>query len=262
MSASSYAGTIHPKTPDEKHVEYGNQFPFIARMCVQGNDASKQWAASAVLIAPHWALTAAHVTNTATSVFIVSETHKKPIKVLTIIQHEDYSASKSGYADISLCYIEEDFGLKFYPALYTAHNESGKICSIAGYGITGNFARGMFNEKDQPPIVRRGGTNRIDECSAGVLFCSPSNKNRTELEFLICPGDSGGGLFIDNKLAGINSFIMYYGNDRPMAAYGTSAGHTRVSAYVAWIKQHMVQYELELQARGTTGTSLKLKLQH
>ena len=58
---------------------------------------------------------------------------------------------------------------------------------------------------------------------------------QTTLEFMICPGDSGGGLFIDNKLAGINSFI-YAKDGNANANYNDSGCCTRISVYTDWIE--------------------------
>ena len=73
-----------------------------------------------------------------------------------------------------------------------------------------------------------------------MLLCTPSSKiNKTELEFMIAPGDSGGGLFIDNKLAGIHSCIMAEGH-KAKSDYRTESGHTRISDHVDWINNTML----------------------
>jgi hypothetical protein len=68
---------------------------------------------------------------------------------------------------------------------------------------------------------------------------------RTELEFLICSGDSGGGLFINKKLAGINSCVLA-ADKKPNSSYGDDAGHTRISKYVPWIKQKIEEKKRSL----------------
>jgi secreted trypsin-like serine protease len=57
------------------------------------------------------------------------------------------------------------------------------------------------------------------------------------LEFLIASGDSGGGLFIDNKLAGIHSCVMTVGKN-PQSKYGEESGHTRISNFIEWIEDN------------------------
>ena len=51
---------------------------------------------------------------------------------------------------------------------------------------------------------------------------------------MISHGDSGGGLFIDNKLAGINSLVMS-SDGKPDSSWTDESGHTRVSKFVSWI---------------------------
>ena len=73
-----------------------------------------------------------------------------------------------------------------------------------------------------------------------MLVCSASvhsDKNITKMEFLIASGDSGGGLFIDNKLAGINSCVMAVDRS-PQSKYNEESGHTRVSKFLGWINEY------------------------
>ena len=59
-----------------------------------------------------------------------------------------------------------------------------------------------------------------------------------DLEYLIAPGDSGGGMFIDvageDLLAGVHSFGASF-DDLTDSDYGDVSGHTRVSAFTRWI---------------------------
>jgi hypothetical protein len=161
------------------------------------------------------------------------------------IPHEEFGEdTEPGVHDIALCYSAQDFGLTFYPELHSEFDERGQICSISGYGITGTFETG-FKVSD---AKRRAGSNKIERYEKSVLICTPSSSNRTSLEFLIAPGDSGGGLFIGNKLAGINSFISCDQGKIPNSAYGTESGHTRISLYYDWINKQIADYEAKLKA--------------
>ena len=104
---------------------------------------------------------------------------------------------------------------------------------MAGWGLTGTFNGGVKISDGR----RRGGSNFVDKIEKNVLICSPSRKNNksTELEYLICSGDSGGGLFINGKLAGIHSSVLGY-DGKPDSTYGDESTHSRVSSYVPWIK--------------------------
>ena len=110
---------------------------------------------------------------------------------------------------------------------------------MAGWGLTGTFNTGIERSDDK----RRGGSNFVDGIERNVLMCSPSRRHEksTELEYLICSGDSGGGLFINGKLAGIHSSVVAV-DGKPNSTYGDESCHTRVSTYANWIKTTLSEY--------------------
>lgn len=225
------AGTIDPDTPDSKYIEYGEKFTNIVKIfCLDGKGISS---GSAVVIGDHWILTAAHVVENCHSWSI--EIDNKKYKISKMIMHPKYKIDKFGYDDIALGYIEENLCLNIYPDLYEESDEVGKFCSMAGWGFSGDFNTGVkFYDKK-----RRGGSNFIDKTERHTLVCSPSRPTQkpTELEYLICTGDSGGGLFIDGKLAGIHSSVMSANDKKPNSSYENESCHTRVSLYAGWIKE-------------------------
>jgi len=124
--------------------------------------------------------------------------------------------------------------LDFYPDLYETEDEVGKLCSISGYGFYGTFDTGAISSDENG----RAGTNMIDYIDNDLLICSPSRPDRTtELEFIIATGDSGGGLFIEGRLAGINSCVLARDN-KPNSSYTDESGHTRISKYKEWIRDN------------------------
>jgi len=134
--------------------------------------------------------------------------------------------------DIALCRLNEDAIIDFYPELYGKDDEIGKLCSLAGWGMHGTWTTGTIYDDDK----RRAGSNYIDPIMfRGMMVCSVQDKSkRTSLEFLIGHGDSGGGLFIDKKLAGIHSCI-YTGDGNLDSSYKDYSAHTRVSIHKEWI---------------------------
>lgn len=227
-----YAGTIDPHTPDSKYIEYGKDFHYVGKLCGEDEENNK-FCASAVAIDDHNILTAAHVVHNAKICRITI--NDKKILVTKIIINKDFEKI-FGKADIAIGHCEDPIGLKFYPALYTDRDEVGKLCSISGYGLHGTFETGIRLSDNN----RRAGSNRIDETYNNLLVCTPSHRNSkgyTSLEFIIGSGDSGGGLFIDNKLAGINSCVMSI-EKVPNSTYGDESGHTRISDFVDWIEEN------------------------
>lgn len=230
----SSAGTIDPDTPDKNYIEYGEKFKCVLEISGSYDDKnSKKFCASAVAINPRWVLTAAHVVKESKIVFLYSLNREKIINIDKVICHEDFEEAKFGFADIALCHTESDINVEFYSDLYNDTDEINKVCSISGYGQTGTFYTGI-NTWDGK---RRAGLNKIDEIENDLLICSPSISNKTKLEFLIGNGDSGGGLWIDGKLAGINSCVISE-DKKTDSDYGDTSGHTRISKFIDWIKQN------------------------
>lgn len=227
------AGTIDPNTPDSQYIEYGNQFECVVKIQGRYQDDSL-YEGSAVLIDDHHFLTAAHVITNYKNCSIFSKNKKFDIQ--RILSHPDFKNDSVGFADIALGYSDDKFNLEYYPPLYEENDEIGKICSISGYGFTGNFNIGakIYDGK------KRAGSNTIDKIDRDLLVCSPSYRHHddyTQLEFLIASGDSGGPLFIDQKIAGIHSLVMT-AKKKTESKYNEESGHTRISRFIKWIKEN------------------------
>lgn len=225
------AGTIDPNTPDKNYISCGNDYEYVGKLCGIYEDGTF-YCGSAVAINKTTVLTAAHVVkNSSMCILTIKE---KQYKVLKIVHHKDFEKNKDDNCDIAICFLEDELDLKIFPDLYTEKDEVGKLCYISGYGFTGTFLTGPIKQDD----FRRTGTNIIDTIENGLLICTASKQDKTDLEFILAPGDSGGGLFIDSKLAGINSCVMKT-EGKPDSKYGTESGHTRISTMVEWIKDNM-----------------------
>lgn len=248
------AGTMDPNTPEEKYLEFGKQFPSVVRLrarvkCTNPKCPQKEHDqfGSAVVIRPHWLLTAAHVVNNTFEQTAVTADGKE-YSIARSVQHKDYEENRVGWHDLALCYSPEDFALDFYTPLYDGQDELGKAITIAGFGSYGTFTTGAKNGSDGK---RRAGHNVIAGSAAAVLFCKArTGRERMPLEFLIAPGDSGGGMFIGNKLAGINSFLMH-DDGTADGNYGDEAAFTRVSLYAGWVEEQIKLHEMALLAQAT-----------
>lgn len=228
-TGAAIAGTRDSSVPDSRHVAYGERFACVGRLECHEKASGKLMAASAVAIDPHWVITAAHVVADAEnwSVVLTGTKHR----IVEIVVHDGFAAGKIGCCDVAVGRVEEDLGLDFYPVLYDQDDEAGKVVSICGYGLTGTFDTGHAVADDK----RRAGSNVVDHvASKGLLVCSVGDGPHTELEFLIAPGDSGGGLFIGNSLAGINSVVMAKSR-APASKRGEESGHVRISTHREWI---------------------------
>lgn len=233
--SSLFGGTIEPNNSDKSYIDLGQNFTYVGQIYGSYNDETL-YSASGVAIDDHHVLTAAHIVDNAE--LAIFKINGDEFVLNRIIIHKSFSVSKFGCADIALAYSEKPFNLKKYPELYKDTDEIGKICTISGYGFTGNFIIGAKKYDNK----LRAGNNNIDSIDKDLLVCNASRKNEhnaTHLEFLIASGDSGGGLFIDDKLAGINSCV--FGNSKAlMSKYNDQSGHTRVSSFVEWVERNKV----------------------
>lgn len=228
------AGTRDPNISDKSYIDYGSKFKCVVPLCGKEDDGGP-YCASGVVIKPNWILTAAHVIKRAKTCKITI--NDKEIQTSVFIPHKDFESNNFGYYDIGLIYSDENIELDFYPELYKENNEVGKICALSGYGITGTFGTGAKIGDH----IKRAGSNRISGTDRHLLICDLKDPN-TVLEFLIASGDSGGGLFIDKKLAGINSCVLAV-DDHPDSTYGDESGHTRISQHLSWIESTINENE-------------------
>ena len=235
MSIVSNGGTIRHNVEDSKYLEYAKDYHSVVKIYCVTNDEKNSTTfsfGSAVVIDAHWVLTAAHVVEDAMHAHIVVD--DKVILLDKIVKHPDFILGKISENDIAICYAKKEIDIPFYPALYENDDETGKICGIAGFGSTGTGYTGE-NKIDN---LRRAGSNKVDSVTGDIIFCTMSKQNFTSLEFCIAHGDSGGGLFIDGKLAGINSFVLA-ADKKPDSSYGDESAHTRVMKHNKWIKNIM-----------------------
>jgi len=236
LFSSVFAGTIDPNTDDNKYIIHGRNFDCVLQ--IQGYDSEHRInMGSCVLINEEWILTAAHVVYSLNDCKVISS--KDQISVEKIFIPKEFKIHRFGIGDIALGKLSKKINIDKYPELYLEKNELNKICDIVGFGITGTFLTGHKISDGK----KRAGKNRIEDIRDELLVCSPSkDKDILPLEFLISHGDSGGGLFIDSRLAGINSCVMA-DDKNPNSSYNDEGCHTRVSQYIGWIREIVDNYE-------------------
>lgn len=227
----SCGGTIDPNIPDYKYIEYGSKYKCVLPLICK-NAEDTVYKASCVVIDEFYILTAAHVVVDTVSYYVLFNDEIYSCNIMAM--HSEFKESKVGYNDIAIGKLNKAIKLDFYPELYKKRDEIGKICGLAGYGFSGNFITGAVLADDNNS--KRAGSNIIDNIEKNNLVYSVHTKNKTSLEFLIAGGDSGGGLFIEQKLAGIHSFV-YATDGNPNSDYGDFGCSTRISDYIEWIEK-------------------------
>ncbi len=230
VAIAAIAGTIDPRKDDERHREYGEKFKCVAKLVCRNAKTGHEQTASCVIVSPKFVITAAHAVDGCVDCFVLCDDGSKH-EIAEIVSHPDFGQKKQAGGDLAVGRVERPFLLDFYPPLHGLKDEPGRVASIAGYGMAGTFRTGAVTFDGK----KRAGSNVVDRAERDLLICSVDSHRRTELEFLISVGDSGGGLFLDNELAGINSFLMVAGRS-PTAKAGEESAHTRISHYKEWIE--------------------------
>lgn len=232
--SSAVAGTTIDSELDSDHKNYAQNFSGVG--VIRGllkHDPLKVNHGSGIAIDKHWILTAAHVVVDSYPEDLIFRINYDLYNIDKIIIHKLFDKySDTPIADIAICRTRKPIILDKYHNLYDGQNEKDSFCSIVGSGIYGS----VFSFKRIKDYKLRAGTNIIDSIFEDKLRTNFSIAFPTKLEYLIAYGDSGGPLLIDNKIAGIHSFINGPFNN---STIGTHAFHTRVSVYYNWIKENM-----------------------
>lgn len=158
--------------------------------------------------------------------------------------HPQYVPNGLDYGDFDLAIVSlktRIVGLAPAP-LYTGSLSVGMQISAVGFGVPGTNVTGQ-TVTDQ---VLRAGTNVISGFGGdGSPLYSTDHPNFsfvrfadfasgiTALEWQGSPGDSGGGWFVGNELAAVNSFI--YGPISPGSVIGNSTGAVQIGLFQTWI---------------------------
>jgi len=231
ITHSLYAGTIATTASDQQHIEYGKQFHHVVPISVKSHE-DVLMKGSAVVLNKNWIITAAHVVKDTKSGYIMIDDKKYCLDI--VIYHHEFNDDKIGVADIALGYSKRNMDIPFDLELYKKRDEQDKICSVVGYGLTGTFATGAKISDNK----KRAGVNRVINIHKNILMCLCDPNKSISMELMIASGDSGGGLFIDGKLAGINSCVLAE-DKKPDSDYGDESGHTRISDYAEWIEENI-----------------------
>lgn len=198
--------------------------------------------------------------------------------ILSVTSYPDHIVTSLGiWHDLALITLEQTAPLTAARYdLYQGSDEIGQIATLVGYGTAQNPTGEVLSASTS---IRMAAENTIDATGTSLalpdwqgsladqLFydyddgtisrdalgniLGTSNLGLGGSEGIITPGDSGGGLFVqqddDVLLAGINSFVTRWPetdiNLEADSSVGDIAGATRVSSYTKWIENHTGQFQ-------------------
>ena len=226
QAAPLHAVVIRHDRSDADAVTLGRRFVAAGRVLPDGG---------CTLIAPTWAVTAAHVAARLRAGGIV-EFDGTPYTVKRVVAHPEASGPAGAPPEVDLALVELTSAVKGIEpvALYKGREELGLTAFIVGYGDYG-VAGAPFRRTDG---TRRAVTNQIDDAGPKRVFLTfDAPPSGSAFEGVGAPGDSGGPALIEVDgrlaLAGVSSASM---NGKP-GAYGVVDVYTRISSYVDWIER-------------------------
>lgn len=233
LSSVALAGTIEDSIDDARYRQYGETFGSYTCRLVGTNTDGKFQVGTCTVIAPHWALTAAHVVEdmTACSVMAGDRLHR----IDRVFAHRDYNGTFQRH-DIALVHVVQPFELGYFPPLTDGSEQLGSVATAVGYGVTGPLSTGH----DRGDGQIRAGTQRLIATEGSVWVCM-IRRSGSPMPYCIAPGDSGGGLWAkasDGRtvLVGVNSYTATT-EPKTRSKAGEESGHTRVALYLDWIRE-------------------------
>lgn len=263
LSIPAFAGIIRHDLPDSDYTDFANDPIFSGVGLIAFDTADGAYTCSGTVIHQNWVLTAGHCVDDATamSFYLPSDTGWRFYEANSWVAHENFSDTEifAGW-DIGLMYFDSNFDVT--PAqLYSGHSEFLSPIASVGFGMTGNGLTGGVDSD----YKRRAGTNIVDDLWSlegngdqiiWADFDHPTDPllnlfNYPDISFddlasffeiMAAPGDSGGGVFIEENgqiyVAGVHSFGGDFNGDG-IWGYGDAYGSTRVSSFGDWIHSKM-----------------------
>ncbi len=194
------------------------------------------WDCPATLIAPHWAITAAHCAEAPRIANAMRAGSGYSVEIAGVANQIDRIVPhpSAPNVDIALLHLRDESAAPPTP-LYAASDETGKTVVLLGWGDTGTGAVGVTGPDGQ---MRRAENvvDQVDDVNLSWVFDAPPHA--APLEGISGPGDSGGPALIRSAhgfaLVGISSGQDPMGHGR--GHYGVREYYARISTVRAWIE--------------------------
>jgi hypothetical protein len=247
-AAPAFAGTMQNEGYDFRHQQIAKESDYQSVGFLQMSSGSSNYVGSAIVLGGRWLLTAGHCVAGMDSIrFTING---KTYTGKDWYAHNDYSYSVIGNGhDLALVRLTTPVkGVTPARLARPGSNPIGREATIVGYGSSGTGLTGNIISAG----TKRAGRNLIDSYVHGgnlrnriiqydfdaPEYLAPELIDSRDdfpigLEYCGAPGDSGGGVFVGNSVAGITS----YGTVGSF--FFTEAGSTNVAVHYNWIQRLM-----------------------
>jgi len=214
-----FAIVRHTNVPDKKYIELSDNFNNIVRI---ETDSSY---GSGVILNNHTIITSAHNLKFKKNIKIIDEYIE--IEPINIIYHKN--------KDIALIKVNQNLNVNKNTNIYNGDYKN-KIFTIIGYGFTGTGDIGATTRD----FKKRAGHVRCLEQKNDFYECLFSADDDLEAPACAAQGDSGGGVFSGECLAGIITYVTGKGGDGIAdSSYGDRTAFIPINSIEEWILENL-----------------------